>query len=121
MNKIRKGDDVIVIAGKDKGKRGNVLNVFENGRVLVDGVNIVKKHVRPNPNKGETGGIIEQEAALDMSNVALYDAASGKASPAPIFGPELPCLLQPCAHRGKRLFAILVKLIEVMKILRKSC
>ena len=80
MNKIKKGDDVIVIAGKDKGKRGNVLNVLDNGRVVVDGVNIVKKHVRPNPNKGETGGIVEQEAALDISNVALYDAASGKAS-----------------------------------------
>lgn len=80
MKKIKKGDDVIVIAGKDKGKRGNVLRVLDNGRVLVDGVNIVKKHVRPNPNKGETGGIIEREAALNISNVALYDAASGKPS-----------------------------------------
>ena len=80
MNKIRKGDDVIVIAGKDKGKRGNVLRVLDNGRVLVDGVNIVKKHVRPNPQAGETGGIVEQEAAMDISNVALYDAATGKAS-----------------------------------------
>ena len=80
MNKIKKGDDVIVIAGKDKGKRGNVLNVLNNGRVLVDGVNIVKKHVRPNPQAGETGGIVEQEAALDISNIALYDAASEKAS-----------------------------------------
>jgi large subunit ribosomal protein L24 len=80
MNKIKKGDDVIVIAGKDKGKRGNVLSVLENGRVMVDGVNIVKKHVRPNPQAGETGGIVEQEAAMDISNVALYDAATGKAS-----------------------------------------
>jgi large subunit ribosomal protein L24 len=80
MRKIRKGDDVIVIAGKDKGKRGNVLNVLDNGRVFVDGVNIVKKHKKANPNKGETGGIVEQEAALDISNIALYDAASGKAS-----------------------------------------
>jgi large subunit ribosomal protein L24 len=80
MRKIRKGDDVIVIAGKDKGKRGNVLNVLDNGRVFVDGVNIVKKHTKANPNKGETGGIVEQEAALDVSNIALYDAASGKAS-----------------------------------------
>jgi len=80
MRKIRKGDDVIVIAGKDKGKRGNVLKLMSDGRVLVDGVNIVKKHVRPNPNKGQIGGIIEQEAPLDISNIALFDAASGKAS-----------------------------------------
>jgi large subunit ribosomal protein L24 len=80
MNKIKKGDDVIVIAGKDKGKRGNVLRVLNNGRVMVDGINIVKKHVRPNPQAGEQGGIVEQEAAMDISNVALYDAASGKAS-----------------------------------------
>ena len=80
MNKIKKGDDVIVIAGKDKGKRGNVMRVLDNGRVMVDGINIVKKHVRPNPQAGETGGIVEQEAALDISNISLYDAASGKAS-----------------------------------------
>lgn len=80
MHKIRKGDDVIVIAGKDKGKRGNVLKLLGNGRVLVDGVNVVKKHVKANPNKGETGGIVEQEAALDISNVSLFDAATGKAS-----------------------------------------
>jgi large subunit ribosomal protein L24 len=80
MNKIKKGDDVIVIAGKDKGKRGNVLRVLENGRVLVDGINIVKKHVRPNPQAGETGGIVEQEAAMDISNVSLFDTTTGKAS-----------------------------------------
>ncbi|GBE06940.1 50S ribosomal protein L24 [bacterium BMS3Bbin11] len=80
MNKIKKGDDVIVITGKDKGKRGNVMRVLDNGRIMVDGINIVKKHVRPNPQAGETGGILEQEAALDISNVSLYDAASGKAS-----------------------------------------
>lgn len=80
MNKIKKGDDVIVIAGKDKGKRGNVMRVLDNGRVMVDGINIVKKHVRPNPQAGETGGIVEQEAALDISNISLYDATSGKAS-----------------------------------------
>jgi len=80
MNKIKKGDDVIVIAGKDKGKRGNVMRVLGNGRIMVDGINIVKKHVRPNPQAGETGGILEQEAALDISNISLYDAASGKAS-----------------------------------------
>jgi large subunit ribosomal protein L24 len=80
MNRIKKGDDVFVIAGKDKGKRGNVLRVLDNGRVMVDGINIVKKHVRPNPQAGETGGIVEQEAAMDISNISLFDAASGKAS-----------------------------------------
>ncbi len=80
MNRIKKGDDVIVLAGKDKGKRGNVLRVLDNGRVMVDGINIVKKHVRPNPQAGESGGIVEQEAALDASNIALYDSASGKSS-----------------------------------------
>ena len=80
MNKIKKGDDVIVIAGKDKGKRGNVLRVLENGRVMVDGINIVKKHVRPNPQAGETGCIVEQEAAMDISIVSLFDEATGKAS-----------------------------------------
>ena len=80
MNRIKKGDDVIVIAGKDKGKRGNVLRVLDNGRVMVDGINIIKKHVRPNPQAGETGGIVEQEAAMDISNISLFDAASGKAS-----------------------------------------
>ena len=80
MKKIKKGDDVIVLAGKDKGKRGNVLRVLDNGRVMVDGINIVKKHVRPNPQAGESGGIVEQEAALDISNISLYDATSGKAS-----------------------------------------
>jgi large subunit ribosomal protein L24 len=80
MNRIKKGDDVIVIAGKDKGKRGNVLRVLDNGRVMVDGINIIKKHVRPNPQAGETGGIVEQEAAMNISNISLFDAASGKAS-----------------------------------------
>jgi len=78
MNKIRKGDQVIVRTGRDKGKRGAVLRVLANGRVLVEGVNIVKRHTRPNPNKGITGGIIDKEASIHISNVALYNAASGK-------------------------------------------
>lgn len=79
MNKIRKGDDVIVIAGRDKGKTGTVLRVLPEGRVYVDNVNIVKKHVRPNPNKGETGGIIEKEAPLQISNIALVNPRTKKA------------------------------------------
>ena len=79
MKKIRKGDDVVVLAGRDKGKRGPVLRVLAKGKVLVDGVNVVKKHVRPNPNKGETGGIIEKEAPVDLSNIALFNPHSKKA------------------------------------------
>ena len=79
MNKIRKGDDVVVLAGRDKGKRGTVLKVFADGRALVNDVNIVKKHVKPNPNKGETGGIIEKEAPIHLSNVAMYNPRLKKA------------------------------------------
>jgi len=78
MNKIRKGDQVIVRTGRDKGKRGAVLQVLANDRVLVEGVNMVKRHTRPNPNKGVTGGIVDKEASIHISNVALYNAASGK-------------------------------------------
>ena len=72
-NKIRKGDDVIVLTGKDKGKRGTVLRKLDGERVLVENVNMAKKHVKPNPMKGEQGGIVEKEMALHMSNVALYN------------------------------------------------
>ncbi len=78
MNKIRKGDKIEVLAGKDKGKQGTVLEVRDDNRVLVEGVNMVKKHVKPNPNVGETGGIVDREAALHMSNVALVNPATGK-------------------------------------------
>jgi large subunit ribosomal protein L24 len=78
MNKIRKGDKIEVLAGKDKGKQGTVLEVREDNRVLVEGVNMVKKHVKPNPNLGETGGIVAREAALHISNVALVNPATGK-------------------------------------------
>lgn len=79
MNRIRKGDDVVVLTGRDKGKRGTVLQVMENSRVLVDNINVVKKHVKPNPNKGETGGIIEKEALIQLSNVALFNPNTKKA------------------------------------------
>lgn len=78
-NKIRKGDEVIVLAGKDKGKRGTVLQMVDDGRVVVDSVNLAKKHVKPNPQAGEPGGIVEKEMPLDASNVAIFNAASGKA------------------------------------------
>ena len=78
MQRIKKGDDVIVIAGRDKGKRGSVLRVNEDGRAMVDNVNLVKKHKRGNPNTGETGGIVEQEAPIQLSNLALYNPATEK-------------------------------------------
>ena len=79
MNKIRKGDEVIVLAGRDKGKRGTVSLRVSPERVVVDGVNIVKKHAKPNPMKGVTGGIIEKAMPIDQSNVAIYNKATGKA------------------------------------------
>ena len=80
MQKIKKGDDVIVITGKDKGKRGTVSRVLhEVDRVLVDGINMVKKHQKPNPAVGAPGGIVDKEMPMAISNIALFNAATGKA------------------------------------------
>jgi large subunit ribosomal protein L24 len=78
MQRIKKNDDVIVIAGRDKGKRGSVLKITDDGRALVDNVNLVKRHTKGNPNTGETGGIIEKEAPIQLSNIALYNPATKK-------------------------------------------
>jgi len=78
MRKIKQGDDVVVIAGKDKGRRGNVLKVYPDARVLVENVNIAKKHQRPNPNAGVAGGIIEKEMPIDISNVMIYNPSTSK-------------------------------------------
>lgn len=79
MQKLKSGDEVIVIAGKDKGKRGKLDSFGKNGRVFVSGVNMVKKHVKANPQKGTAGGITPIEASIDRSNIALYNPASQKA------------------------------------------
>ena len=79
MNKIRKGDEVIVLAGRDKGKRGKVVLRKDDERLVVEGVNLVKKHAKPNPMKGETGGIVEKTMPIHQSNVAIYNAATAKA------------------------------------------
>jgi large subunit ribosomal protein L24 len=79
MNKIRKGDEVIVIAGRDKGKRGKVILRKDGDRVVVDGVNLVKKHTKPNPMKGATGGIVDKAMPIHQSNLAIYNPATGKA------------------------------------------
>ena len=79
MSKIRKGDDVVVLSGRAKGKRGTVHQINENNQILGGNVNLIKKHVKPNPNRGETGGIIEREAPIQISNVALFNPNTNKA------------------------------------------
>ena len=79
MDKIRKGDEVVVIAGKDKGKRGAVVRRVDSERVVVEGVNRVKKHVKPNPDKGVTGGVVDKDMPLHVSNVSLYNPTTKKA------------------------------------------
>lgn len=79
MKKIRREDEVIVITGKDKGKRGKVNAVLPDGRLIVAGVNMIKKHQKPNPYLGQPGGIVEKEAGIQASNVAIFNSKSGKA------------------------------------------
>ena len=79
MNKIRKGDQVIVLTGRDKGKRGTVSRRVDDDHLLVDGVNMVKKHVKPNPMKGTTGGVVDKMMPIHQSNVAIFNGATGKA------------------------------------------
>lgn len=79
MRKIKTNDEVIVIAGRDKGRRGEVLEVKKDGRLIVSGVNTVKKHQRPNPQLGQPGGIVDKEAPIQASNVAIYNDETGKA------------------------------------------
>lgn len=78
MQKIRKGDDVVVISGRDKGKRGTVILRLEDEKLLVEGVNRVKKHTKPNPMKGQQGGIIEKEMPIHLSNIALFNPLTQK-------------------------------------------
>ena len=79
MNKIRKGDDVIVLTGRDKGKRGKVTLRSDDSHLVVEGVNIVKKHAKPNPMKGEAGGIVDKTMPIHQSNVAIFNVVTGKA------------------------------------------
>jgi large subunit ribosomal protein L24 len=78
MEKIKKGDEVIVITGRDKGKRGVVLNRVDESHLLIEGVNMVKKNQKPNPMKGETGGIVDKTMPIDQSNVMIFNPATGK-------------------------------------------
>jgi len=79
MQKIKSNDEVIVIAGKDKGKRGTIMRLVGGRKVIVSGVNMVKRHTKPNPNAGQSGGIVEREAAIDISNVAIFNPQTNKA------------------------------------------
>ncbi|GAB5500829.1 MAG: 50S ribosomal protein L24 [Pseudohongiellaceae bacterium] len=79
MNKLKRDDEVIVVTGKDKGKRGTISRMVGDDRVVVSGVNMVKRHTKPNPNLGQPGGIVEKEASLRISNVAIFNAAENKA------------------------------------------
>ena len=78
MQRIKQGDEVVVIAGKDKGRRGNVVKVFPNGKLVVESVNLARKHQKPNPQAGVAGGIVEKEKPVDPSNVMLYNPATSK-------------------------------------------
>ena len=78
MNRLKKGDEVIVICGKDKGRRGTVMQILKDGRVLVENINMVKKAQKPNPNLGVTGGIIDKEMAIDRSNLMMFNPITGK-------------------------------------------
>ena len=79
MLKIKRDDEVIILAGKDKGKRGKVRKVLDNDKLIVSGINMIKKHTKPNPQEGVAGGIVEKEAPIQVSNVAIYNTTSGKA------------------------------------------
>ena len=79
MQKLKRDDEVIVIAGKDKGKRGKITRVLGNGRLIVSGINMVKRHTKPNPNIGRQGGIVEKEAGIEASNVAIFNPNTEKA------------------------------------------
>jgi len=79
MQKLKRDDEVVVITGRDKGKRGKITRVLNNGRLIVSGINMIKRHTRPNPNIGQQGGIVEKEAGIQISNVAIFNPKSEKA------------------------------------------
>ena len=79
MNKIRTGDQVIVTAGKDKGKQGSITKILSNGRCYVSGIQMIKRHTKPNPNAGIAGGVVEKEASIDISNISIYNSSTKKA------------------------------------------
>ena len=79
MRKLRRDDEVVVIAGRDKGKRGKITRVLEDDKLIIAGINMVKRHTKPNPQRGVAGGIVEKEAPIHVSNVAIFNSATSKA------------------------------------------
>tara|TARA_Y100001936_G_C15943089_1_gene595863 strand:- start:276 stop:590 length:315 start_codon:yes stop_codon:yes gene_type:complete len=103
MNKIRTGDQVIVTAGKDKGKQGSITKILSNGRCYVSGVQIVKRHTKPNPNAGIAGGVIEKEASIDMSNISIYNSSTKKADKVSIKSLEDGTKIRVYSSSGKEI------------------
>ena len=100
MHRIRKGDQVVVLTGKDRGKRGTVLRVLENDRVVVENVNVVKRHTRPNPMRGAQGGIVEKEMPIHVSNVALFNPGPKKADRGPATSKKTPLWVARASASG---------------------
>ena len=103
MNKIRTGDQVIVTAGKDKGKQGSITKILSNGRCYVSGVQIVKRHTKPNPNAGIAGGVVEKEASIDMSNISIYNSSTKKADKVSIKSLEDGTKIRVYSSSGKEI------------------
>ena len=103
MNKIRTGDQVIVTAGKDKGKQGSITKILSNCRCYVSGVQIVKRHTKPNPNAGIAGGVIEKEASIDMSNISIYNSSTKKADKVSIKSLEDGTKIRVYSSSGKEI------------------
>ena len=97
MLKIKRDDEVIILAGKDKGKRGKVRQVLDNNKLIVSGINMIKKHTKPNPQAGVAGGIVEKEAPIQGSNVAIFNPTSSKADRVGFNQPHLLQHLFPCS------------------------
>ena len=103
MKKIRTGDQVIVISGKDKGKQGSVTKILSNGRCYVSGVQMVKRHTKPNPNAGVAGGIVEKESSIDISNIAIFNPATKKADKVSIQSKEDGSKIRVFKSSGKEI------------------
>ena len=103
MKKIKTGDQVIVISGKDKGKQGSVTKILSNGRCYVSGVQMVKRHTKPNPNAGVAGGIVEKESSIDISNIAIFNPTTKKADKVSIQSKEDESKIRVFKSSGKEI------------------
>ena len=103
MKRIKTGDQVIVITGKDKGKQGSVTKILSNGRCYVSGVQMVKRHTKPNPNAGVAGGIVEKESSIDISNIAIFNPSTKKADKVSILSKEDGSKIRVFKSSGKEI------------------